>query len=184
MDTAAQEGAGASLAEWAERLAMEVAPDELDLASTMAEAYTEGGAARRDLFTRAGPHHGGFGAGEVLVVMPWLLKAISQAGPLLLTLLASSKLITDFLECVKGVLSVLDWGARDEQPKEPSPPGAVPASVPYVPLRRVVDTMEQQLRVAGLSEKQVQRITFGTLKVLLEEPKGGAGFVREVASER
>lgn len=182
METAAPGEAEGTLSAWAERLALEVAPDEVDVAAAMAEAFAEGGRARGELFARAQPLPGGFGVGDVVAVIPWVLKAITLGAPLLLSLLASTKLITDFLECVKGMISLLEAKHRGEQPKEASPPGAL--SEPSVPLRRVLETLEQQLRGAGLSEERVEHLSLGTLKVLLEDPPGASDFVREVSRER
>jgi hypothetical protein len=177
----------ATMAEWAERLAREVAPDEQELAPLMAEAYAAGGAARAELFARNDPVPGGFGAGEMGTVIPLVFQSMVAAAPLLLSAL-SSNIVGDLLGCVKTGLSMAEVRAKAQSARGAvalSGAGAavatVPAAAAYAPLKRVIDTMAGELQAQGLSADQSDLITFRVLRQLLDQPQDAAQFVGHLA---
>ena len=65
---------------WAMKIAEEVAPDEVDLAPFVVQAFINGGRERDDLFQEAqGGTLGAFGAGDVAALLPWILQGIAAA---------------------------------------------------------------------------------------------------------
>lgn len=102
------------ISSWAAKIAEEAAPDEIDLAPAMAQAFIQGGKERKQLFvSSAGGVPGAFGPGEGMALFPWLLQAISDAGPYLLSILASAApLIGTFFETINNILEIrgrLHW---------------------------------------------------------------------------
>ena len=76
------------LTTWSLKLAEEVAPDEIDLAPIMAQAFVNGGKAREELFQQAATGAlGGFGLGEVAAIFPVVLKSLAGAAPVLSAML-------------------------------------------------------------------------------------------------
>jgi hypothetical protein len=65
------------LANWAQRLAARVAPDEIDFAPDVLAAYLAGGAARRQLFAGPRADPGAFGVGLPLV-LPHVIDALAH----------------------------------------------------------------------------------------------------------
>jgi hypothetical protein len=163
---------------WAEHFAREVIPEEAELAAPMAMAYAAGGTARKELFDRrAEGTLGGFGAGGVALVMPWLLQAIHRGSTLLLALL-SSKLVGDLVACVRNVLELIQSG------RSQAATGAIPpASSLYVPLRQVIDVMGNELRASGIEGNQADVITLRAIKSMLENPREAEQLVRGLSRQ-
>jgi hypothetical protein len=117
------------IAGWAARIAEEAAPDEIDLAPAMAQAFIQGGKEREQLFlSSAGGVPGAFGPGEGMALFPWLLQAIANAGPVLLLFLASTApLIGTFFETINNILEIRSrLGPKDKADILPD--------YPYAPL--------------------------------------------------
>src|SRR5215208_510146 len=77
---------------WASRIADEVAPDEVDLAPAMVQAFVRGGRDRRDLFRQPKESvPGAFGPELVIVLIPLILKTIEKVGPALLDFFTTTK---------------------------------------------------------------------------------------------
>jgi hypothetical protein len=130
---------------WAVKIAEEVAPDEIDLAPVMTQGFINGGKEREELFRRpqAGVH-GAFGPGEGVVLFPWLLQAIAEAGPLLSSILASATgVIATFLAAVKDYIEIRGKLKQEKQA------GSLPDD-PYAPLMKVLSTISNVLRSSGI----------------------------------
>jgi hypothetical protein len=167
--------------EWSVRLARAAAPDEVDLAPDLAHAYIAGGRARRELFMPADTMHGAFGVGDVIVLMPFVFKAIHIAGPVLLSLL-TSEMVSVCFSAVENAAAMVKSGKAITEifqtAKAPTTPD------PYASLRHVVQTMDRELQATGLGAEQRNHITLQVVRALLEEPKGATTFVKEVAAKR
>ena len=79
-----------------------VAPDEVGLAPHFAQEYLAGGGARKRLFRPGGSAAGGFGAGDITVILPFVLQAINDTEHVIRLFLNSE--IPDLL----GTLMALD----------------------------------------------------------------------------
>jgi hypothetical protein len=90
---------------WAEQLAEEVAPGEVDLAAAITTAFVKGGKARRELLQKK--KHGSVGSfgGEQLLVFTYILHALANTSILLYTVLASGTL-NNFIGIVKHALEL------------------------------------------------------------------------------
>jgi hypothetical protein len=102
--------------EWAERIARQFTPEEAGLAAEVGTAYAEGGSRRRELFPGDETQPGAFGPGGPIAELPMILRALAQAGPVLLSLLGSS-----YLGNATGVTSLLvalRQGHRDNPARE------------------------------------------------------------------
>jgi hypothetical protein len=173
------------VAEWSIRLAHEVAPDEIELAPLIAQAFIEGGEARRELFAKSGNMLGGFSAGDVATIMPFALRAVSFAGLGIASLL-TSPLLVEFLACIKGALTIQETRLRvknrENQPQAGSPLGEplIPPRDIYKPLREITEVIGRELRGSGIGDDHSDLLTFRILKALMEDPKGASEFVQQL----
>lgn len=166
------------LEEWSVKVAREVAPAEEDLAPELADAFVQGGRAKRDLFSRSGSLVGGFAAGETLALLPVVYQAVSTAAPVLVAVLTAKPLV-DFLGCIKTGLTVSELGLKlSSRGQDQASKPAIPTDQSYVPLRRAVDVLQSELRRSGLGENEADLVTFRVLKVFLEDPRGALQFVQ------
>jgi hypothetical protein len=159
---------------WAEKIAAEAAPDEIDLAPAMAEAFISGGKDREELFQR--PEEGvlgAFGPGEGIAVFPWILHAIGVAAPLLKEIL-SADIVNKVLSIVKDILAIRDILKRKQEVD------TLPDD-PYAPFKKVVAVISEQLRIAGISPDQSDLITGRVLMALLKEPSEATLFIEKIA---
>lgn len=162
---------------WATKIAQEVAPEEVDLAPLMAQAFINGGQERDDLFRKAkGGILGAFGAGDVSALIPWILQSIAGAATAIYALL-SSGVLEKLLWAIKDLLSIRDSLARKKQSE------SLPDN-PYAPLKRVVSAISKGLEAAKIPEDQRDLITYRVLRLLLEDPQGAAVFVKNVEAKR
>jgi hypothetical protein len=162
--------------DWAIRLAEEVAPDEAELAPTIAEAFMAGGKDRQELFAAGRSTVGGFASGAVIVILPYLFQALSMLGPLLMTAL-SSDLSAKFLEFITNAIKMIH---TLNEPKSAATPPPIPVDPMYAPLRQIVTAMGLELRTAGLSNEQADLVTFRVLRLLLEQPQQATQLVQQV----
>ena len=163
------------ISSWAARIAEEAAPDEIDLAPAMAQAFIQGGKEREQLFlSAAGGVPGAFGPGEGMALFPWLLKGISDAWPYLHLVLASATpLIATFVETINNLLEI--HGRLAPKDKAEGLPDD-----PYAPLKGVIKTLSTEIRSSGISQDQSDLITFRVLRALLEDPESALTFVQKV----
>jgi len=160
------------LSTWSVRIAEDVAPDEVDLAPVMARAYVAGGAARKDLFRQTrGNASGGFGAGQVTAVFPWVLQSLAVAAPAISAMLAATPYLKDFVSIVKDALDIRA-SIKDET--------VVPTGDRYAPLREAMAAVRSELDAVPLTEDQRDLIAYRVMCVLLESPTGATEFVQTV----
>lgn len=160
----------------ASKIATEAAPDEIDLAPIMAQAYIQGGQSREELFKqRQGSLAGGFGPGGIIALFPWILKAIANNVPLIYKILTTN--VADLLDLVNNLLDLPGKLKRQETLK------ALPES-PYQPLKTVINTISQELEASGLSQDQVDLTTFRIVKALLENPQESKIFIETIGQQK
>lgn len=174
------------LDEWAVTLAHAAAPDEVDFAPAMAEAYAKGGAARRELLAEASSTPGGFGAGDA-PVFAYLLSGLGSAASALRDILENHELVKNMLTAVTVGLTVVDFRLKlkkakqaERQPVE-TPEGTAINPEVAVKLSRLIDTMRAELKKSGLDEDACDLVTFRTMKALLSQPNSARAFVDELA---
>jgi hypothetical protein len=169
---------------WALRLAEAVAPDEIDLAPAMVDAFVAGGRARRQLFPQSGPLQGGVIAGDVQLVVPTVLVALQAAGPWLLEALASPAVsnITGAIKNGLGIIELREKAARHAADARsqtvPGDPTAVPHAEADVLLSRIVQSMKREFEAMGMDRDQRDALVLRTLSVLFEDPTSAAAFVQ------
>jgi hypothetical protein len=157
-----------------------VAPDEIDLAPTILDAYLAGGRDRQELFRDAGgPTVAAFGAGEVATFLPGILAALAGVaaaiGPPLARLLGPT---ADALSCANGLVELRKQ--RDVPPAEvraiaeAQAPSAAPALV------EVIEVLDAQLAAEGLDAGRRSEVTLGCVKALLESGSAGPLLVAEL----
>ncbi len=157
--------------QWALRLAEAAVPDEIDLAPDLARAYIQGGKTRQALYKTAdGGVAGAFGAGEALLVLPWVFKGITAAGRWLLSLLTSDDL-NNAISVVKDAIALRKAIQSKAQPI------ALPGAQSYPDLKQTIDILSRELREAGLPGDQADVITLRVVYALLEEPQSSVEFV-------
>lgn len=162
------------LSNWATNLAIAADPSEVDLAPDIVSAYVAGGEIRAELFQQAEASiAGGFGPGTVIALLPWVLQGIAATANTILGILASSE-IGNILGMLKDLLDIkkdLNSEKRLEQ---------LPSTSPYAALKQVIDTMDSELRKAGLPAQEADLITFRVVNVLLGDLEGTATFLKHL----
>jgi hypothetical protein len=163
---------------WSVKIAEEAAPDEVDLAPIMAQAYITGGKDREELLRRSGAGvQGAFGPEIAIALFPAILSAIGTVGPHLVNFLQS--VTGSFQEgyYFAGALSSLtSLGDHFKRKKEAE-------SLPddrYAPLKQVSNALSEELSSAGVEQDQADLITYRVLKKMIEDPSGAKQFTEEV----
>ncbi|MDQ7858492.1 MAG: hypothetical protein QN174_03180 [Armatimonadota bacterium] len=166
---------------WAEKIALEVAPGEAELAAMYAHAFVAGGSRRADLFRRApGGPPGAFGPAGVPALTPLVLQAVQDYAPGLLVVL-SSGYAERAVRVIRDLLGIRDSLAS--KGSKSSSGKAAPAS-PLAPVKDFMDTLTRELQAANLSREQSEVIAYRVLRAMLEEPAEAARFVQHVAAVR
>jgi hypothetical protein len=162
---------------WSEKLAKEVAPDEVDLAPLIADAFVKGGKDRKELFqhTKDGVL-GAFNPGEVFIIFPLLLQAIATAAPILYKVLSSGA-INNFLSLMKDAISLKE-GLQRQKKMELSSEGE------YEQLGKAIKVLSDTLQSSGLTQDQRDLITYRVLKAFLEDPQEALPFLRKVTEKK
>lgn len=161
--------------EWAIKIAEIAAPDEIDLAPFVVEAFIEGGKSRAKLLNLSGSSvAGGFGIGGGEAILPLIFQGIVQSAKWLLFILTSEK-TSNFLEIIK---KILDLHISNPQKKLPSVPDN-----PSEPIKRIIEVMSTELKKGGMSEDQASATTLRVVYVLLEKPDSAELFIKQLESK-
>jgi hypothetical protein len=161
---------------WAIKISEAAVPDEAELAPIMVQAYLNGGKDRQGLFRQAqGDIVGGFGAGDLQAVFPWILQGITFAAPLINAALTSGN-VGKYLSAIKDVLEIGDHLSRKK--KVESLPDA-----PYLDLKKVVAVLPKELAKAKIPQEQCELITYHVIRELLKDPNS-AKHVQKLADAR
>jgi hypothetical protein len=154
------------------KIANEAVPDEIDLASEMTYAFMEGGEAKKELFQNTeGSLPGAFGTGEILVLFPLILKALSSSAPLIWTLLNSNilELPSVINECIE-----IHKNLNNREKKD------LLSDDPYKPLKIVITTVSAELQSTGLPQEQCDLVTYKVMRALLDCPSDSAIFIQKL----
>ena len=154
------------------KIANEAVPDEIDLASEMTYAFIEGGEAKKELFQNTeGSVTGAFGTGEIFVVFPWILEALSSNAPIIWTLLNSN--IIELPSAIKEWIEI--YKTLNSREKKD-----LLTDDPYKPLKIVVTTVSAELQSTGLPQEQCDLITYKVIRALLDCPSDSAIFIQKL----
>lgn len=154
------------------KIAEEAAPDEIDLAPIMVQAFIQGGQEKEELFKREqGSLTGGFGPGGLIAIFPWILKTLAKNGPLIYKILTTD--VADLAGLLNDLLDLPDKLNRQQKMD------ALPAD-PYQPLKTVIDTVSKELTEAGLSQDESDLITFRVVRALLDTPQESTVFIKAI----
>ena len=176
-----------SVEDWASKIAAEVSPNETDFAPLWAEAFVQGGKARRELFAQTNAQASGFLPGALMPALPVILKAIEVAGPPLLAMLTSD-MTKLFLEAVKNALFVGEvfgkarswFTALDKQTVETTPAD----KAVYAKLNEIMSKLDKEVRSLGLDQAKCDRINLTVLQLLLENPPDATQFVQKLTERK
>ena len=162
---------------WATKIAEEVAPEEVDIAPLMVQAFINGGHERDDLFRKTnGGTLGAFGVGDVFALTPWILQSIAGAATVIYSLL-SSGILDKFLSAIQDLISIHDKLLRKKQSE------SLPDN-PFAPLKHVISAISKELEAANIPEDHRDLITYRVLRVLLDDPQGAAVFVKNLEAKQ
>jgi hypothetical protein len=166
---------------WATKIAEAAAPDEIDLAPIMAEAFIRGGKEKEELFARQnGNVLGGFGIIEGLVIFPLILNAIAITASLTSKIL-SSEAVENCLSIINNSLEIYNK-LKSKQKIETSPKIYTPLKPEiYAPLTDLTDAFSKELGKSGLPQDKCDLITYRVLDTLLKDPSNAVIFVKKVA---
>ena len=166
-----------------ELVTAEVAPDEVDLAAGLLDAYVAGGRDRADLFRRPrGSPVAAFG-GEVGLMMPSVFAALAAAAATVLPVLG--RLLTpsaNAIDCTNKVLELRRQRRMDVVETE----GLVRAAAPGEAddLLRLIDAVESTLAAEGFAEELRGRVALGCVKAFLARPAEMTELVGAVAADQ
>jgi hypothetical protein len=168
--------------EWAERIARRFTPEEAGFAAEVGTAYAAGGSRRRDLFPGDETQPGAFGPGGLIAELPMILHALAQAGPVLLSLLASS-----YLGNAVGVMSLLvalRQGHRDKQASEKDEQAiaAPPPANERQALEQSLKTLRGRLTDAGFASLRANALAHGLLEEMLSDVASAAGAAQFIGA--
>jgi hypothetical protein len=162
------------IAEWTEKIAREIVPDEIDQAPFVAADFMKGGKSRKALLRRAkGGVFGGFGAGE-LAVLPWILQAIHNATPFLAGLLTSVTLDSS----ISSIKEIIAARRRHDQKTHATLGDTVR---PQDTAIQCMDAMIHDLRKSGLSTTESERIVDRLIALLSEDPASAQALIQAIA---
>jgi hypothetical protein len=165
--------------QWAIALAREVAPDEIDLAPDIVNAYIAGGKERQLLFSRAQETAGSsFGAVDMITLLPAALEIVSVVWTQAQVILGNSGWAKDGITVVKDVLTIGDLTGKRKKVEE------LPAYPPYPLLRELISTIEKQVQTVPLKHDQRDLLTYRILKAILENPTGTEAFVTRAKKKK
>ncbi len=165
-----------------ELVATEVAPDEVDLAADVLDAYMAGGRQRADLFRAPGRSTVAAFGGEVVLAMPSVLAALAAAAtvvvPVLANLLEPS---ADAIDCTNKVLEMRRQRRMDREETEEVVREGAPAEA--ADLLRLIDAVESTLADQGFAAELRGRVALGCVKAFLARPAEVAELVGAVSEE-
>lgn len=166
-----------STKEWAIKIAEISAPDEIDLAPFVVEAFIEGGKSRAKLLNSSGGGvAGGIGLGSSEAILAWILQGIVQSAKWL-RLILTSKGTSNFLGVIKELLGIVNQ-KRNPQEKLNSMPDN-----PYEPLKRIIEVMPTELKKGGMSDDRAYKTTLKVVCALLENPDSAKLFIKQLESK-
>jgi hypothetical protein len=160
------------------RLIEAVAPDEIDVAPAMINAYLEGGKSRRALFESSANIPGAFSSAELVIITPVLLHALATAGSLLLNLL-SSDLVGDSIAAVKTALELVSTGRSASEFLSSNKKQTATSQVSVI-----TDNLSAEIRGTGLTKAQCDEIALRTLKMLLENSSEAGVLVKVLVESK
>jgi hypothetical protein len=175
---------------WSVRIAQRVAPAEADFAAEVGTAYAAGGRERKDLLPRPGTQPGAFGPSIYVLELPLILRALADAGTVLLALLGSSYVGNSL---AAGMLFVAvraghgDGHAPEpERPAAPAAAGSEPPTALPASERQAVElafaSLRDRLEAAGFPRERANRLAWELLEELLTNAAEAAVFVDALAA--
>ncbi|GAA4622703.1 hypothetical protein GCM10023196_015970 [Actinoallomurus vinaceus] len=170
-------------AEWSERIARRVTPDEVDFAADVGEAYAAGAASRAALFDRPGAEPGGFGLASAIGELPLILAALADTGRILRHALATQELgnavaIASLWVSLRGTRTPptapqgTKAGTDDAQ--------AASADDARTALTRAYAELTDRLRSLGFPPERAERLARELLEELLADAVSAEDFIRRL----
>jgi hypothetical protein len=148
---------------WAVKIAEAAVPDEVDLAPIVMQAFLQKGRERQELFRQAqGDVVGGFGAGELQAIFPWILQGIAAAAPILYTAITSGA-VEKFLSAIKDLLMIGNE-IRDFKKRAETLPDD-----PYILLKKMITTLLEALAEAKISQEQRDLVVGHVIQEVLRD---------------
>lgn len=171
-----------TIEEWAVRIAEEVAPAETDFAPTWAAAFVAGGKERQELFVQSNAQVAGFLPGDLMPVLPTILKGLAFAAPSILAVLTSD-ITGKILQCLKNSIALGEIFGKTRKwfSAETAPAGDETA---YARLNEIMSKLNKEMRPLGLEQSQSDRINLIVMRLLLENPSEGKRFVEKLAEKK
>jgi hypothetical protein len=162
--------------EWAEKLALEIVPDEIDRVPFVVEGFVKDEKARKKLLQQSkGNTLGGFGI-EGYALLPWIFKAMSVSTPFLGGLL-TSRTIASFLVIINEIKALL--AARNQKPQE-----RIKFEITDPLAQQSAVSLAQTLRGAGLSAEKSEVLAYEVLAFLLQDPTNAVLFLQKITERK
>ncbi|MCO6010942.1 hypothetical protein NE236_38890 [Actinoallomurus purpureus] len=157
------------VAEWSERIARRVTPEEIDFAADVGEAFAAGGVSRRALFDSPGAEPGGFGLASAVGELPVILAALADTGRVLRHALGTQEFGN--VMAVASLLVSLRGGGRP--PDEQRDDARTALARAYVELR-------DRLQTLGFPPGRAERLARELLEELLTDAVSAEDFLRRL----
>lgn len=147
---------------WATEIAEAAAPEEAELAPIMLQAYLNGGKDRQGLFRQTrGDIVGGFGAGDLQAVFPWILNGLAVIAPLINAAVTSGS-AGKYLSAIKDLLEIGESLTRKKQVE------ALP-DASYLDLKKIITILPKELAKANIPQEQCELITYRVLRQVFKD---------------
>lgn len=157
---------------WAIKIAEVAAPDELDFAPLMTEAFISGGKERESLFSQKKECVlGGFGITEIMTVFPLILQSIANSSQLLTQILSPVSAIKDIQSILSEIKNKKETVSLNQSRTETLPEEFCAG------LKTLLETFTDEICKSGLPKKESEVIAYRTLMRLLDDPSSSILFV-------
>ena len=156
---------------WAEKIAQELAPQEIDQVPFIVKDFVQGGKARRDLLKpqRSGGALGGFGLGDFSNLLAWALQGIVVTAPLLCSVLSS--------EAVPNTIALLKELKAVTHTRHTKTPTSSPT------INKGVEQLTANIAASGMSQGQREEAACKVMIVLLENPSQAVAFIQKLTEK-
>jgi hypothetical protein len=158
------------------KIAEAAAPDELDFAPLMAEAFIKGGKERDSLFSQKKECVlGGFGITEIITVFPLILQSMANSAQLLTQILSPVSAIKDIQDILSEIIN-----RKETAPSNQSSTEVLPEEF-CAGLKTLLETFTDEICKSGLPRKECEVIAYRTLMRLLDDPSSSILFVKAIS---
>lgn len=164
---------------WSTKIAEVAAPEEVDFAPLITEAFIQGGNERESLFSKQQENVlGGFGGTEAIMLFPLILQGIANTAQLITQILSPVSPIKDIQSILNEMKDQHETTSFNQKRMEVLPEEF------RTSLKNFLEIFTDEVSKSGLPKEKCEIAAYHTLLRLLEEPSGSICFVKEVSKSK